>query len=65
MTSEKSCTDIPLTTPDEPAGETVVQRRERLAHLIGRLLARSWLNQRYEAEATDPTRSSPPDGGSS
>lgn len=53
MSKEKSRTDIPSPTPDEPASETIGERRKRLAHLVGRLLAQTWLKRQRVSDNVD------------
>jgi len=51
MSNEEVSTGDVASTSASDRTSTVDQRRERLAQLIGRLLARTWLKQRRESSA--------------
>lgn len=57
--------DSPPVAKDECPGNTIAGRRKRLAEMIGRLLARTWLRQRCGAETNDLPRGGPKDDGRS
>jgi hypothetical protein len=63
MTKEKSriddCTDV----ADPDATDSIAHRRHRLAQQIGRLLARTWLERRREAEKGDSSAEETPPSG--
>ena len=61
----RSLSDVSATTPGEPKSETIGDRRQRLAQLVGRLLAQTWLNRQRIEDVTDqPQSGSPEEGGS-
>ena len=52
-------------TQNECPGKTIASRRKRLAEMIGRLLARTWLDRRHAAETNDPPSGGPTEDGRS
>ena len=45
---------------EQMTGDDAAQRRKRLAQLIGRLLARTWLQRRREAATSATSRNDSP-----
>lgn len=56
MPKEKVNKDRETNDGEQLAVESTSQRRQRLAQLIGRLLARTWLKRRRDAECDSATR---------
>lgn len=54
MTKHDDRINVQSDARDTPTGgDTIIARRKRLAQLIGRLLARTWLRERRAIETTD------------
>jgi len=60
MSKEKSSLGIRSGESVSSMADGVTERRERLSHLIGRMLARNWLQRRQ----TEKGKSDSPDDGS-
>jgi hypothetical protein len=65
MSSCDSRADSPSAAQNECPDNTIASRRKRLAEMIGRLLARTWLNQRQVSETKNPPHGGPKKHGRS
>lgn len=65
MPDFKLCDDGSSAEQDKSPSDTIAARRKRLAQMIGRLLARTWLSQRRAAETKSQTRGGPQEHGCS
>ncbi len=63
MAIDKSRDYSRLCESEHPTADSIKERRKRLADLLGRLLARRWLEQHRQTEKGEPTNSSQDDAG--
>ena len=57
MPNERSNGNGQSAVTDQQTVDTITERRKRLANLIGRLLARTWLQRRRQTEKGKPSSS--------
>lgn len=55
MSKEASNAGNRTGVPDQTMDDCITERRKRLAHLLGRLLARTWLKQRRQTGNGKPS----------